>query len=195
MIEVLIYTICTQATFFLFIWSLRVMYITQADQVDSSVHKLKSFTNTTCSSTLTLFAFHINKKHYLDTFHKQNKTVMHIRMHNYDFDILLRSVHFSAKLQIANIHKNAPKIKCYLCKASWVFEFSYKFCLAQNLQLWVPLAQFHLSRWTYIEPGTHNMCRVIFVSQGFDPLPSSPPRGRGEKRIGTLASEDGVECM
>ena len=28
-------------------------------------------------------------------------------MHNDDFDVLLRSVHYSAKLQIAKIHKNA----------------------------------------------------------------------------------------
>ena len=31
---------------------------------------------------------------------------MHIRMRNNDFDILLRSIHYSAKLQIAKIHKN-----------------------------------------------------------------------------------------
>ena len=32
-------------------------------------------------------------------------------MHNNDFDILLRSFHYSAKLQIAKIHKNVQKIK------------------------------------------------------------------------------------
>ena len=50
---------------------------------------------------------HTNKKQYLDTLHKQRKN-MHIRMHynDYnDFDVLLRSVHYSAKLQIAKIHK------------------------------------------------------------------------------------------
>ena len=51
---------------------------------------------------------------------------MHIRIHNTDFDILLTSVHYSAKLQSAKIHKNAQQIKCYLYKASWEFEFSYK---------------------------------------------------------------------
>ena len=62
---------------------LKVMYSTQADQADSSIHKLKSFKNTTFSPTLTLFAFHRNKKQYLDKFHKQ-KNVMHIRMQNND---------------------------------------------------------------------------------------------------------------
>ena len=32
-------------------------------------------------------------------------------MHDNDFDILLRSVHYSTKLQIAKIHKNAPQNK------------------------------------------------------------------------------------
>ena len=34
---------------------------------------------------------------------------MYIRMHNNDFDLLLRSVHYSAKLQIAKIHTKMPK--------------------------------------------------------------------------------------
>ena len=55
-------------------------------------------------------------------------------MHNYDFDILLRSVHCSAKLQIAKIHKNTQKQKFYPYKTSWEFEFSYKLYLAQNVQ-------------------------------------------------------------
>ena len=63
---------------------------------------------------LTLFAFHTNKKQYLDTFHIQKKKEMHRRMHNSDFDILHRSVHLSLKLQISKIHKNIQKIKCYL---------------------------------------------------------------------------------
>ena len=50
--------------------------------------------------TLTLFAFHTNRKQYLDTLHKQKKKEMHIRMHNNDFDILIRSDHCSAKLQM-----------------------------------------------------------------------------------------------
>ena len=56
-------------------------------------------------------------------------------MHNNDFKILLRSVNYSSKLQIAKIHKNAYKIKCYLYKASWELEFSYKLYLAPNLQI------------------------------------------------------------
>ena len=47
-------------------------------------------------------------------------------MHNNDFDILLRSVHYWAKLQISKIHKNAQNNKCDLYNTSWVFEFSYK---------------------------------------------------------------------
>ena len=34
---------------------------------------------------------------------------MHRRMHNNDFDILLRSVHLSPKLQIRKIHKKYSK--------------------------------------------------------------------------------------
>ena len=48
------------------------------------------------------------------------------RMYNNDFDILLRSVHLSPKLQIQKIHLNIQKIKCFLHNTSWVFEFSYK---------------------------------------------------------------------
>ena len=76
---------------------------------------------------------------------------MYIRIHNNDFDILLRSVHYSAKLQIAKIHENAPQIKCYLYKASWEHEFSYKLYLAQNLQLCLgtphPISPFPMSRY------------------------------------------------
>ena len=46
-------------------------------------------------------------------------------MYNNDFDILLRSVHYSFKLQIAKIHKNAQEIKWCLYNTSWVFEFSF----------------------------------------------------------------------
>ena len=63
---------------------------------------------------------------YLDTLHIQKKKEMHRRMHNSDFDILLRSVHLSRpKLQIPKIHENIKKIKCYLYNTSWVLEFSY----------------------------------------------------------------------
>ena len=58
-------------------------------------------------------------------------------MHNDVFDILLRSVHYSAKLQIAKIYKNVQKIKYYLYKASWEFEFSHKPYLAQNGQIFL----------------------------------------------------------
>ena len=45
-------------------------------------------------------------------------------MHNYAFDILLRSFHLSAKLYIPNIHKNIKKkTKGYLYNTSWVFGF------------------------------------------------------------------------
>ena len=54
--------------------------------------------------------------------HYTQKKKMHLLMHNNDFDILLRSVHYSAKLQIAKIHKKVQKIKCYLYKASWEFD-------------------------------------------------------------------------
>ena len=37
----------------------------------------------------------------------KKKKEMNLRMHKNDFDILIRSVHASAKLQIAKIHKNS----------------------------------------------------------------------------------------
>ena len=73
---------------------------------------------------MTSFAFHTNEKQHLDTLHKQKKKEMHLRMHNNDFDMLLRSVNYSAKLQIEKIHKNIQIIKYYLNKTSWEFEFS-----------------------------------------------------------------------
>ena len=51
---------------------------------------------------------------------------MPFRMHINDFDMLLRTVHYSSNLQIATIHKNDKNIKCYLYYSSLVFEFSYK---------------------------------------------------------------------
>ena len=68
---------------------------------------MKSFINTTYSLTLSLFAFHKNKKQYLDALHKQKKKEMHFLMHNNDFDILLRSVHYSKITQ--KLHNNAQK--------------------------------------------------------------------------------------
>ena len=53
-------------------------------------------------------------------------------MNNNDFDMLLRSVHYSAKLQIEQFFSNSQKkIKCYLYNTSWV----YKLNLSKNLQL------------------------------------------------------------
>ena len=45
-------------------------------------------------------------------------------MHNNDFEILFRSVYNFSKLQLTIIRKNVKKIKCFLYKASWVFELS-----------------------------------------------------------------------
>ena len=53
-------------------------------------------------------------------------------MNNNDFDILLRSVHLSPKLQIPKIPQNIQTIKCDLYNTSWVFEFSNKLYLTQN---------------------------------------------------------------
>ena len=39
-------------------------------------------------------------------------------MHNNDFDVLLRNVHYKDKLQIAKIHKSAHNIKQYLYNTS-----------------------------------------------------------------------------
>ena len=47
-------------------------------------------------------------------------------MHNNDFDILLRKVNYSAKQQMARIHKNAEKITVgRTTLSSEVFKFSY----------------------------------------------------------------------
>ena len=57
-------------------------------------------------------------------------------MHNNDFDILFRRFHYSAKVQIAKIDKNAQKLSAFCTtQSSWVFEFSHKLYQAQNLQL------------------------------------------------------------
>ena len=87
-------------------------YGTMADNADSRVHKLEPFINTIYSQTLTLFAIHANKKQHLDTIHKNIIQMQH-RMQNNDFDILLRSVQYSVKLQITKIHKNAPKLSVF----------------------------------------------------------------------------------
>ena len=115
-------------TFYVYINTSGSRYGTHWDQDNSSVHKWKSFINTSYS----LFAFHTNKRQYFDTLHIQKKKEMHRWMHNNDFDILLRSVHLSPKLQIPKTHKNIQKIKCYPCNTSRVFEFSYKLYLTQN---------------------------------------------------------------
>ena len=66
-----------------------------------------------------------------------------------DFDILFRSVHYSARLQITKIHNNAQITKWYLTR--WVFEFSYKLYLTQNLQLFLDthhqISLFPMSRY------------------------------------------------
>ena len=59
------------------------------------------------------------------TYTKEEKE-MDLRLHNNDFDMLLRSVHWSAKLQFAKKHTNAQQIKYYLYHTSWVFKISYK---------------------------------------------------------------------
>ena len=46
------------------------------------------------------------KIHYI-----YKKKEMHPRMHNNDFDIVLRSVHYSPRLQISKTYKNIQKSK------------------------------------------------------------------------------------
>ena len=53
---------------------------------------------------------------------------------NNNFDILLRNVNYAPNLHILKSIKNNQIIKCYLYNKSWVFGFSYKLYLAQNLQ-------------------------------------------------------------
>ena len=82
---------------------------------------------------------------------------MHRRMHNNDFDILLRSDHLSPKLQIPKIHKILKKKnKCYLYNTSWVFEFSYKL--------------FFTKKFGYLSPGfilaMQVMCKQHVATEG-----------------------------
>ena len=55
---------------------------------------------------------------------------MHLRMHNNNFDILIRSVHYSAKLQISKIHRNSQQRVVRRQKSSprgnqiWIATFS-----------------------------------------------------------------------
>ena len=89
---------------------------------------------------MTLFAFH---KQYLDTLHVQKKKEMNLRMHNYDFDMLRRSVHLSPKLHIPNIHKDIQKLGFRI--------FIFKLYLAQNLRLWLGTSHpifLHLCKYT-----------------------------------------------
>ena len=84
---------------------------------------------------------------------------MNLRMHNNDFDILLGTVLYSAKLQISKLYQNAQKFKFYLDNGSWKFEFSYKIYLAQNLQrCLVPLAAWIHIHIVQREWGTGSQC-------------------------------------
>ena len=47
---------------------------------------------------------------------------MHLQMHNNDFDILLRSVHYSSKLQNAKIYKNIQNNKVFTVKGKLGFR-------------------------------------------------------------------------
>ena len=75
---------------------------------------------------MTLFAFHTNKKQYLDTLHVQNLKEIHHRVHNNEFDILLKIINLYAKVQIPKFHKDIQNLKCNLYYMSWVFRFSYQ---------------------------------------------------------------------
>ena len=60
---------------------------------------------------------------------------MRRRVHNTDFDILLRSVHYYPKLQIPKIHKNIQN-KCVLSvQLEFGVRILFKLYLAQNFQL------------------------------------------------------------
>ena len=72
------------------------------------IHRYNLFPN------IDFICFHTNKKQYLDILHKQKNKEMHLQMHNNDSDILLRSIHYSAKLQNAKKYKNVKKIMFYL---------------------------------------------------------------------------------
>ena len=84
------------------------------------IHKKNLFPN------FDFIAFHTNLKQYLDTFYKQMKKEMHIRMHNYDFIYSSEVSNIRPKCKTLKTHKNLQKIKCYLYKTSWEFVLSYK---------------------------------------------------------------------
>ena len=120
--------------------------------------KRKSLINTTYSPTSSLFAFHTNKKQYLNN---RRKEEMHLRMHNNDFDIFLRSVHNSTKQYISKIDKNVQKRKCYLYKASWEFKFD----LAQYDQIFLctpHLISLEPCKYT-VGKSVHNIVEIGYV--------------------------------
>ena len=70
------------------------------------------------------------------------KKEMHRRMHNNDFDIVLRSVHYSAKLQIAKSIKTPKSVTNYLQGELGLFAFSLA---------WFPLI------WQFVTNAHHYM--------------------------------------
>ena len=54
---------------------------------------------------LYLLSTQIRSNNYLHTLNIQKNKEKHLRMHNNDFDIFLRSAQYSAKLQIAKTNK------------------------------------------------------------------------------------------
>ena len=110
--------------------------------------------NTTYSPTLTLFAFHTSKKQYFDTLHKQMKKGMHLRMQNNDFDILLRSVHYSVKAQIVKIHNDKGwLVGCF-------------FFINVDLAIFQPYLD--------LEAGDNQSLKIQVARRGIEPGPLAP---------------------
>ena len=115
--------------------------------------------------TLTSFAFHKIRSNI--KIHFINKK-MYLRVHNNDFDILLRSVHYLAELQIPKIHKNAKQ---------WSIIYTTRVqvrCLNMHISskrpktcnsVWVPLTRFHLS---YASVRVGNVC-TTWGTEGASP--------------------------
>ena len=80
-------------------------------------------------------------------------------MHNNDFEILLRSVHFSAK-HCKNLLKNPQKIECYLNRVTWEFFFSYKLYLSKLATLF----EYSSTDFTFPDEQISNQVQMYILS-------------------------------
>ena len=93
-------------------------YCTHGDQADSSVHKWKSFINTTYSQLWLLFVSHTNKKQYKDTLHIQMKREINAQSDASQWLWYAPQKYplICQTIQIPKIHKIFPKLSATCTK-------------------------------------------------------------------------------